>query len=131
MKTDAGPSFQFAVQTPLIGDLATTGLKPADPEAVVLARMLQRAAFFGARAPVTMTYTAPVSVCGYPLDAVVTAATVTFPSPYETKTKFTRRGRVTRMSAPTVITGNGSSCRIWRCSSPASVGDSGSPSRRR
>ena len=79
MKTDAGPSFQFAVQSPLVGDLATTGLVLADPHAFELATMLQRAKFFGARAPVTMTYTpGPVRACGYPLDNVVTAATVKF-----------------------------------------------------
>jgi hypothetical protein len=123
MKTDAGPSFQFAVQSPLVGDLATTGLVLADPHAFELATMLQRAGFFGARAPVTMTYTpGPVRVCTRPLDNVVTAATVRFPSPYETKKKFTRRGRVTQLSAPTVITGDGSSCRFWRGSFKPSIG---------
>ena len=48
MKTDAGPSFQFAVQSPLVGDLTTTGLVLADPHAFELATMLQRAKFFGA-----------------------------------------------------------------------------------
>ncbi len=103
LKTDAGPSLEFAVQTPMIGNLET-GLNPADPGAAVQARMLQRAAFYRARAPVTMTYTAPANVCGFQPDAVVTAATVRFPSPYDTKPKVTRRGRVRKLSAPSVIT---------------------------
>ena len=96
LKTDEGPSVQFAVETPLTGSF-DTGLVPTDRTAVTRAKMLQQAAFF--KAPVTMTYTGPVRACGYPLEAVVTDATVDFPSPYETKPKVTKRGRVTRMSA--------------------------------
>jgi hypothetical protein len=114
LKTDAGPPLTFAVMTPLIGRLDTTGLQPADPEAFKQAKLLQRAYLFGARAPVTMTYTGPVNACGYPLEAVVTTATVAFPSAYETKPKVTRRGRVTRLSGPSVVSGNGSTCQIWR-----------------
>ena len=69
-----------------------------------------------------MTYTGPLRPCGYPLDNVVAAATVKFQSPYKPEKNFTRRGRVTQMSAPTVITGDGSSCRIWRGSFKPAVG---------
>ena len=119
LKTDAGPSVRFAVETPLAGSF-DTGLVPTDRTAVTRAKMLQQAAFF--KAPVTMTYTGPVRPCGYPLEAVVTAATVKFPSPYETKPKVTKRGRITRMSRPSVVSGYGSSCRIWRGSFKATTG---------
>ncbi len=119
LKTDAGPSVKFAVETPLTGNL-DTGLVPTDRTAVTRAKMLQQAAFF--KAPVTMTYTGPVSACGYPLDAVVTDATVDFPSPYETKPKVTKRGRITRMSRPSVVSGYGSSCRLWRGSLTTTTG---------
>jgi hypothetical protein len=119
LKTDAGPSVRFAVQTPLTGSF-DTGLVPADPTAVTRAKMLQQGAFF--KAPVTMTYTGPVRPCGYPLDAVVMDATVDFASPYETKPKITKRGRITRMSAPSVVSGYGSSCRLWRGSLTTTTG---------
>jgi hypothetical protein len=111
---------QFAVQTPLTGNL-DTGLTPTDRTAVTRARMLRQAALF--KAPVTMTYTGPVSVCGRPLEAVVTAAAVRFPSPYDTRPKVTKRGRVTRMSPPSVVSGYGSSCRIWRGSLDTPTGE--------
>jgi hypothetical protein len=53
---------------------------------------------------------------------VVTDATAKFPSPYETKPKVTKRGRVTRMSAPSVVSGNGSTCRLWRGSLTTTTG---------
>ena len=122
LKTDAGPSLLFAVETPLAGNVNTTGLNPTDPAAFKLAKLLQSARIFGARAPVTMTYTGPVSACGYPLEAVVKTATIAFPSPYDTKPKTTRRGRVTRMSGPSVVSGNGSTCKIWRGSIRTTMG---------
>ena len=122
LKTDAGPSLLFAVETPMTGDLNTTGLKPADPAAFKLAKLLQSAWIFGARAPVTMTYTGPVNACGYPLEAVVKSATIAFPSPYDTNPKVTKRGRITRLSRPSVVSGNGSTCRIWRGSIKTTIG---------
>jgi hypothetical protein len=119
LKTDAGESLQFAVETPLRGSLDTE-LVPTDPAAFPMARMLRQAAVL--KAPVTMTYSGPVTACGYPLDAVVIDATVKFPSPYETKPKVTKRGRVTRMSAPSVVSGYGSSCRVWRGSLTTTTG---------
>jgi hypothetical protein len=113
LKPDAGPSLQFAVMTPLVGDLETSGLKPADPAAFKLAKLLQSARIFGTRAPVTMTVTGPVNACGYPLEAVVKTATIAFPSAYDTKPKDTRRGRITRLSRPSLVSGNGATCRIW------------------
>lgn len=123
LKTDAGPSLLYAVVTPMTGDLNTTGLKPADPTAVKLAQLLESAWIFGARAPVTMTYTGPVDACGYRLEAVVKSATIAFPSPYDTNPKTTRRGRVTRLSRPSVVSGNGSTCRIWRGSIKTTIGE--------
>ncbi len=123
LKTDAGPSLLFAVETPLAGDINTTGLNPTDPAAFPLAKLLQAAMLFGTRAPVTMTYTGPVKACGYPLEAVVKSATIAFPSPYDTKGKTTRRGRVTRMSGPSVVSGNGSTCKLWRGSIKTTVGE--------
>ena len=70
-----------------------------------------------------MTYTGPVNACGYPLEAVVKTATIAFPSPYDTKPKATRRGRVTRMSGPSVVSGNGSTCKIWRGSIRTTIGE--------
>ena len=43
LKTDAGPSLLFAVETPMTGDLNTTGLNPTDPAAFKLAKLLQAA----------------------------------------------------------------------------------------
>jgi hypothetical protein len=70
-----------------------------------------------------MTYTGPVNACGYVLDAVVTTATIAFPSPYDTKPRVTKRGRVTRMSGPSVVSGNGSTCDIWGGSIKTAHGD--------
>ena len=123
LKTDAGPSLLFAVETPMAGDINTTGLNPTDPAAFKLAKLLQSARIFGARAPVTMTYTGPVNACGYPLEAVVKSATIAFPSPYDTKQKTTRRGRVTRMSGPSVVSGNGATCKLWRGSIKTTLGE--------
>ena len=55
-----------------------------------------------------------MNACGYPLAAVVKTATIAFPSAYETKPKFTRRGRITRLSGPSVVSGNGATCQVWR-----------------
>ena len=130
LKTDAGASLLFAVETPMTGSL-DKGLYPTDPAAVKQAKLLQQARIFGARAPVTMTYTGPVNACGYELEAVVKTATISFPSPYDTKPKVTRRGRVTRMSRPSTVSGNGSTCQIWRGSFKTTHGvRMGSRSRR-
>ena len=50
LKTDAGPSLLFAVETPMTGSL-DTGLNPTDPAALKRAKLLQQARFFGPRAP--------------------------------------------------------------------------------
>jgi hypothetical protein len=108
MKTDDGRTIDFSVATGLTGSLAGAGLKLADPAAFDRFRALHEAAGLGRRAVARITYIGPVSPCGRPLEAVVTAADVKVP-----QTKRTLRGRIQRILSPDVISADGSKCRTW------------------
>jgi hypothetical protein len=109
LRTAAGRTLDFAVETPLTGDLQHGGLEPTDPAAAPRAQRLVQAWVLRARAVATITHTGPIDACGEPLQAVVTAAAVTV-----TKQQTTRRtGRVRKLSAPRIASADGTSCRVW------------------
>lgn len=103
MRTTAGGTIAFAVETPMTGDLATTGLQPADKTASQRAKGLMQARALGRKAPTTITYTTPATACGYNLSAIATAVTVHLPRHSET-------GLIARLSATRVRSGG---CRLW------------------
>jgi hypothetical protein len=106
LRTDAGQTIDFVVETPLAGNLQAGGLNPTDPAAFKRYKALLRAAALRRRATVRIEY-GPVKACGKLLPTVVTSATVT---PRKTHKK---RGRITRISRPVVISGAGTTCKIW------------------
>ena len=102
MRTDAGKTIDFFVETALTGDLRTTGLHPVDKTAFQRARALLQACGL-VQPPTTITYRGPVTACGYDLAAVVTAVKVKLP-------RHRRTGRITRLSSTRVRSGG---CKLW------------------
>jgi hypothetical protein len=107
LRTDAGETIDFSVQTPLAGDLQAGGLNPTDPTAFPRVKALQRAAALRRKAVVSIDYAGPVTACGKQLATVVTNVTVTPRKTHKT------RGRITRISRPVVVSGAGTTCKIW------------------
>ena len=103
MRTNAGQTIDFYVETPLTGDLQTTGLHPVDKTAAQRASALFQAWKLGRKAPAIITYRGPLTACGYQLGAVVTAVTVELP-------RQRRTGRITRMSSGRMQSGG---CTEW------------------
>jgi hypothetical protein len=103
MRTTAGQTIDFYVETALTGDLQTTGLLPVDKAADQRAKALQQAWALRPRPPTTITYKGPVTACGFHLSAVVTAVKVKLPRHRVT-------GRVKRLSSARVRSGG---CKLW------------------
>jgi hypothetical protein len=109
LRTDAGRTIDFTVETAMSGDIHQGGIKPVDRTAFPRSQRLVQAWLLRKRAFATITYTGPIDACGLTLDAVVTAATVTVTK----QQTFRWTGRVTRISAPRTASADGQSCRVW------------------
>ena len=107
LRTEAGQPMDIYVQTPLAGNLAAGGLIATDQGAFARANALGRAAALGRKASLRISYVGPVTACGIPLSAVVTAVTV------KARKTHKKRGRITRISRPVVVSGAGTRCKIW------------------
>ena len=112
MRTTAGRTIDFDVETALTGDLATTGLRAADKTAGQRAKALMQAWALRPRPPTTITYKAPVTTCGFHLSAVVTAVKVKLPAP--------SRDRSDQAACPPRASGRAAAGSGPGCSRPAS-----------